>query len=604
MKNNFFRRDVFGKQLFLIFWTSCCFFNLDILPAQDTLSIDNTIAIRPNIVLILVDDAALMDFGCYGGEAATPNIDRLAKRGTMLTNYHTSPMCAPSRAMLLTGYDSHLTGVPNLPLFTSPEYATQPGYEGVLNDKVLTVGTRLKKNGYHTLVTGKWHLGHSEDNLPNNRGFDHSYILDASGADNYENRPYLPTQDSKVPWFKNGKKIDLPEDFYSSRNLVDEMIGFMKEIPEDGNPFFSLLSFQAIHIPVQVPKEFTEKYIDTYMVGWDVIRQQRYEKAKKLGIIPPDAALGDMLPVLKKWDSLTEEEKQYKAKAMAVNAGMLEAMDYHIGRYIQYLEENNQFDNTVFIITSDNGPEASASGDVRIMQYWLNWVGYHQDYERLGEKASFNYIGAEFASAAASPSSFFKFYGGEGGLRVPLIFSGPSIPVGQSIPAFSMVTDVTPTILSIAGIDEPMEAPAGPMTGKNLYPLLKGDTSIIYGADEPVGLEAAGRCVLYKGNMKLVKTGKPYGDYNWKLFDLAKDPGEINDLKEAQPKMFAEMVQHYTDYAEKFGVLAMPEDYEPFNEILGKVRMKWGKAALPWLVGLLVVIIGLIFWKRKCKTTL
>ena len=134
----------------------------------------------PNIVLILVDDAALMDFSCYGGEAATPNIDRLAKRGTMFTHYRTSPMCAPSRAMLMTGYDSHLTGVPNLPLFTAPDYATKPGYKGVLNNKVVTVATRLKRKGYRTYVSGKWHLGHSATNLPTKRGFDRSYILDLS----------------------------------------------------------------------------------------------------------------------------------------------------------------------------------------------------------------------------------------------------------------------------------------------------------------------------------------------------------------------------------------------------------------------------------------
>ncbi len=272
-----------------------------------------------------------------------------------------------------------------------------------------TVATLLKQKNYHTYVTGKWHLGHSESNLPSKRGFDRTYILDASGADNYEHRPYLPTQGAKPPWYKDGKLIDLPKDFYSSRNLVDEMIQFMKETPKDDDPFFAFLSFQAVHIPVQVPKKYTEKYIETYAKGWGAIKEQRYKKAKELGIIPPDAPLGDMLPILKKWDNLSEEDKKYKAKAMAVNAGMLEAMDFHIGRYLQYLEANDQLDNTVVIITSDNGPEASSAGDVPSMQVWLKWVGYHQDYDRLGEKGSFNYIGPEFASAAAGPSAYFKF---------------------------------------------------------------------------------------------------------------------------------------------------------------------------------------------------
>ncbi len=555
----------------------------------------------PNVVLILIDDAALMDIGCYGGEAATPNIDRLAKQGTMFTHYRTSPMCAPSRAMLLTGYDSHLTGIPNLPLFTPPSYAKKPGYEGVLNDKVETVATRLKRKGYRTYVSGKWHLGHEEANLPNNRGFDRSYILDASGADNYEQRPYLPTQTSKPPWYKDGEKIDLPKDFYSSKNLVDELISFSKEESNKEAPFFSFLSFQAIHIPVQVPKKYSEKYISTYQRGWDVIKRQRYEKAKQLGIIPNEAPLGDMLPVLKKWEVLNEEEQKYHAKAMAVNAGMLEAMDEHIGRYMQYLKQQGQFDNTVFIITSDNGPEASAAGDVPIMKAWLKMVGYHQDYERLGEKGSYNYIGPEFASAASGPSAFFKFYGGEGGLRVPLIFSGPTIPA-QSIPAFSMVMDVTPTILSIAGIDQPKTAPAGPMTGKNLYPMIQGDTNRVYGPNEPVGLEAAGRRVLYKGNFKLVKNGKSYGNYNWQLYNLAKDPGETNDLAASSPELLQEMINHYSDYAKQVGVVEMEDDYEPLLEIQSKLGRQMKEAALPWVGRFLALVLGFFvirWWRNK-----
>ena len=584
------------KLIFLLFVLGLS----SVLVAQE-IQLEDTASISPNIVLILVDDAALMDFGCYGGEAATPNIDRLAKRGTMFTHYRTSPMCAPSRAMLLTGYDSHLTGIPNLPLFTPPDYATKPGYEGVLNDKVETVGTRLKRKGYRTYVSGKWHLGHSENNLPNNRGFDRSYILDASGADNYENRPYLPTQESEPPWYKDGQKIDLPDDFYSSKNLVDELIGFHKDAQEQRTPFFAFLSFQAIHIPVQVPKEYTQKYIPTYEKGWDGIKRQRYEKAKQLGIIPADAPLGDMLSILRKWDKLSAEEQNYMTKAMAVNAGMLDAMDEHIGRYIQYLEQQGQFDNTVFIITSDNGPEASSAGDVRIMQAWIKMVGYHQDYERLGERGSYNYIGPEFASAAAGPSAYFKFYGGEGGLRVPLIFSGPTIPV-QSVHAFSIVTDVTPTILSLAGIEQPSEAPAGPMTGRSLFPLIQGDTNIIYGPDEPIGLEAAGRCVLYKGDMKLVKTGKTYGSYNWELYNLAQDPGETNDLAATSPKVLQEMIDHYSDYTEQFGVLAMGDDYVPLLEIQNKLVGQIREATMPWVFRFLALLLGFFvykWWRKK-----
>tara|TARA_Y100000385_G_C13102508_1_gene645441 strand:- start:1206 stop:2963 length:1758 start_codon:yes stop_codon:yes gene_type:complete len=552
----------------------------------------------PNFVLILVDDAALQDFGCYGGEASTPHIDALAGRGIMFTNHHASPMCAPSRAMLLTGHDSHQTGVPNLPIFTPPQIAAYEGYEGILNNKVFTIATRLKNHGYHTYTSGKWHLGHTQNTLPTKRGFDRSYILDASGADNYEQRPYLPTQEAKPPWYKDGKTVDLPEDFYSSRNLVDEMIQFMKETPKDDKPFFSYLAFQAIHIPVQAPREITKKYISTYEKGWAAIKKRRYENAKKIGIISPSAPLGEMLPTLENWEDLTEEDKKYKAKAMAVNAAMLESMDTHIGRYITYLKSVGKYQNTMFVITSDNGPEASAVGDVAAMKIWLKTQGYHQDYERLGEQGSFNYIGPEFASAAAGPSSYFKFYAGEGGLRVPLIFSGPQIPKGDTLHSFTWITDITPTILSLAGIDIPKIAPVGPMTGKNLTPLLRKEVQQVYETDDIIGMEAAGQCALYKGDLKLVRNGKPYGDGIWRMYNLNNDPGETIDLKESEPSIFASMIKHYDDYTTENNVVEMGINYQPLLEIQNKYRAMLGKTIRPWFLLIFGLIFGFLFWKK------
>jgi len=580
-----------------IYFVCCLLFCGNSLFSQAQFDKD-TIHSKPNIVLILVDDAALMDFGVYGGEAYTPHIDQLANNGTIFTHYRSSLMCAPARSMLLTGYDSHLTGVPNLPLFTPPEYASKPGYEGILNNDVMTVATRLKRQGYQTYITGKWHLGHTNETLPTRRGFDRSYILDSSGADNYEHRPYLPSQ-SEVPWYKDGEPIDLPEDFYSSRNLVDEMIQIMDEETEVDNPFFAFISFQAIHIPVQAPKEFTEKYIDVYAKGWDVIKQKRFETAKQLGFIPEDASLAKMLDVLRKWDDLDDETKYFYAKAMAVNAGMLEAMDLHIGRYISYLKKQGKFDNTVFIITSDNGPEASSAGDIKSMQYWLKYVDYNRNVETLGEKGSFNYIGPEFASAAAGPSAFFKFYAGEGGLRVPLIFSGKGIPSHESKSAFARVTDITPTILTLAGVDKPTLAPAGPMTGRSLTPVLDGSQDFVYDEHEPLGIEAAGHAALYKGNYKLVRNGLSYGDSKWKLYDISIDPGETTDLSITKPDLFAEMNQHYTDYINEVGVLTMPEAYEPLLEIQKKMVAKIKQAAMPWIIGLLLLILDIFLWRQR-----
>lgn len=563
--------------------------------AQDVVKKDSTNQ-RPNIVLILADDTALMDFGAYGGEASTPNIDRLAKRGMMFTNYHASPMCAPSRAMLITGSDSHLTGVPNLPIFLPPEYISQPGYEGVLNNKVQTIATRLKNNGYRTYMTGKWHLGHTETTLPSKRGFDRTFILDASGADNWEHKPYLATQDAKPPWFQDGELVDLPDDFYSSKTYVDKMISFMKEEEEKEDPFFAFIAFQAIHIPVQAPKEFVEKYQGVYDEGWEKMKQRRFEKAKELEIIPADAKLGEILPKFEKWENISAEEKKIASNDMAVNAAMLEAMDFHIGRYIKYLEENGLMENTVFIVTSDNGPEASDPSMVIGSDQWMWYNENHRDQNRLGEKGYYGFIGPQFASAAAGPNAFFKFYAGEGGLRVPLIFSGKNIPPGKS-KAFSFITDMAPTILDIAGIDYDEQSSINPMTGHSLFPIIQKDTNQVYAQDEPIGMEAAGQAAIFRGDFKLVRNGKPYGDGIWRMYNLKNDPGETKDLATSNAKLFEDLKIDYKNYTTKYGVLEMPEDYETVEEITNKVK----RALAPWLIGFVVLMASLFILFRRMR---
>ncbi|MFT4565455.1 MAG: arylsulfatase A-like enzyme [Saprospiraceae bacterium] len=551
---------------------------------------------KPNFVLILVDDAALQDFGVYGGEAYTPNIDQLAHQGTMFTNYHSSLMCAPARAMLLTGCDSHLAGVPNLPVFLAPEHAAHPDYDGILNTRVETVSSRLKSNGYNTYIAGKWHLGNTSYTLPTRRGFDRSFILGASGGDNYDIKGYLPFK-GNAPWFADGEALEeLPDDFYSSEYLVDKMMEFMDEEPNKDQPFFSYLPFQAVHIPVQAPAEFVKKYKGIYKDGWDKLKQQRFEKAKQLGLVQKDATMEALRPELRDWKELSKEEQQIAANDMAVNAAMLEAMDYHIGRYITYLKSKGLYDNTVFIITSDNGPEGSVVKD-NPAEMWMKWVGYHRDQTRLGGPGYYGFIGPEMASAAAGPSSFFKFYAGEGGLRVPLIIAGKDIPKAQKRSAFSFVTDVAPTILALAGIQE--KASLVPMTGKSLLPAIQNDSVLVYQDDEPIGVEAAGHSALFKGGFKLTRNARPLGDFKWRLYNLKNDPGETDDIAQSHPQLFAELIRDYADYSETMGVLEMGTEYEAQAELSNKIRAIISGAIRPWLIGFIISIIGIFLWRRK-----
>ena len=245
---------------------------------------------RPNIVFLLADDLGYTDIAPYGSEVKTPALSKLAEAGIRFTNYHTAANCAPSRAMLLTGVSNHLAGVPNIPEMLAPEQMVHENYQGVLGDNVVTIATLLEGSGYHTYMAGKWHLGAEPGKLPSQRGFERTVALMDSGADNWEQRPYLPIYD-EANWFADGKRFELPDDFYSSRFLIDKTIEFIDNNLDDGKPFFAYVPFQAVHIPVQAPQEYIDRYMGVYDEGWDQLRQTRHDRAVELGILPEAVAM-------------------------------------------------------------------------------------------------------------------------------------------------------------------------------------------------------------------------------------------------------------------------------------------------------------------------
>ncbi len=551
-------------------------------------------AARPNFVLILLDDAALMDLGAFGGEARTPNIDALAASGAMLTNYHTSPLCSPSRAMLLTGIDNHRTGVSTIEEVLPPELAGKPGYSLRLEPGVITVASRLKQIGYRTSMAGKWHLGHGKGDLPSDHGFDRSLALDASGADNWEQKPYMPYY-QHAPWFEDGKPTTLPEDFYSSELLVDRAIDYIGKADPAGAPFFAYVAFQAVHIPVQAPREFSDRYRGRFDGGWDKLREDRWERAKSLGLIPADAPLAPMHEGARRWDSLSADEKRIFARSMEVYAGMLEATDHHIGRLVAHLKSTGQFENTVFIVTSDNGPEPSDPVHAPGMNFWMMTHGYDWRLDNLGEKGSLAYIGPEWAAAAASPGKVFKFYTSQGGLHVPFVISGPGISGGQKLGAMAFVTDVTPTILSLADADDQQPKGEVQITGRTLLPVLKGAAKDVRGPDEAVGTEVSGNAALYRGTYKIVRYAPPYGDNAWHLYDLSTDPGETRDLSAEKPDLLKSMLADYATYEKQMGVLPLPPGYDVQQQVATNA-IKKQIAAYWWvLVIAAMLLLGMIF---------
>lgn len=550
----------------------------------------------PNIVVILVDDAGLMDFGGYGGEARTPSINRIADQGVRFSNYRTSPLCAPSRAMLLTGLDNHLTGVATIPEMLMSHQADSPGYAMRFAPGVETVATRLKRAGYRTYMTGKWHLGSGPGDLPADHGFDRSFILDASGADNWEQKSYMPYYD-EAPWFEDRSPATLPADFYSSEFLIDRMIQYLSDGSTPHQPFFAYIAFQAVHIPVQAPREFTDRYDGVYDDGWDAIRTARWQRARALGLIPETAALGNKHPSLRDWSSLDASEKALYSRSMAVNAGMLEAMDYHFGRLVSHLEATGELENTLFVITSDNGPEFNDPVNTSGMGFWMWRNGYHHDVSRLGEPGSMGFIGPEWASAAASPGALFKFYASEGGLRVPLIISGPGVGALGLVDARSFVTDITPTLLDFA---ETGESERMALTGRSLRDVLDSTSTAVYEKAEAVGMEVSGNSALFQDGFKLVRNMPPHGDGQWRLFYLEEDPGEIRDLSEVLPERFATLRQAYDDYEQRVGVVPVPDDFHALETLRANTIARMLPGLLPWLVGILILIVGAaVFLHRR-----
>jgi arylsulfatase/uncharacterized sulfatase len=556
----------------------------------------HVLAARPNIVLVLADDLGFSDTAPYGSEISTPTLSALARNGISFSNYHTAASCAPTRGMLLTGVDSHRNGVPNIPETISPQQAEHDNYQGTLSHNVVTVASLLQDAGYHTYMAGKWHLGQTPDTLPYRRGFERTVAMADSGADNWEQKPYIPIY-ARANWYADGERTTLPADFYSSRFLVDKTIEFIDSNIGDARPFFAYLPFQAVHIPVQAPREFTEKYLGVYDAGWDVLREQRQVRAMELGIIPANTGMVRM-STTGDWDSYSPEEQRYQAKRMAVYAGMVDAMDHHLGRLVQHLRDIGEYDNTIFIFSSDNGAEASGGDNVRspLMRLSLYTNDYTNDYDTLGEKGSFSSIGPSFASAAVGPLAYYKFYVGEGGMRVPLIISGEAVPhKDQWTNAFAWVMDITPTILDLAGVDPPGSHYGGrrvePIKGRSLLPLARGEVDRVYAETESVGFELIGNAALFQGDYKIVRNRPPVGDDRWYLYDIVKDPGETRDLSSAMPERLQQMLAEYDDYVAKNGVLEVPADYnQTFQGISNAIRERFTPQILLILFAFLTLL--------------
>jgi arylsulfatase A-like enzyme len=535
----------------------------DILSSSPTLvHKQNIVPHRPNFLIILADDLGYSDISSFGSEIHTPGIDSLAQGGVKFSNFHVAATCSPTRSMLLTGVDNHFNGLGNMRIIMDDNQFGQPGYEGELNDRVETVSSILQRNGYSTYMSGKWHLGMQPKDLPVNRGFDQSISLMETGADNWEKKPYLP-HNKNVHYFDNDKEIDLPEDFYSSDFYTDNLMAYLKQ-HDHKTPFFAYLAFTAVHYPHQAPKALTQKYLANYQDGWDVIKSKRYARLVQLGLMPPGLeAL--QLPTVEEWEALSKEDQAYRTKQMAVYAAMVKRMDFNIERLLSHLKQAGLFDNTVIMFMSDNGADNN-----EIDKIFPDYIqkNFTTNIETLGEKGSYANYGPSWANVSMTPLSWYKGSASEGGMRSPLIIHYPKmLQQGVVKHSFSYVTDIVPTILDLAGLTTAVDKNKAPIMGRSQVGVLTGKNDTVYTDQEVVGYELAGSAALFKGDYKLVRNFPPFGDKQWRLFNIKIDPVERYDLATLQPKRFQQMILDYQVYQRNVKMVEVTEDYDVIKQL-------------------------------------
>jgi arylsulfatase len=508
---------------------------------------------RPNIMLLVFDDVGFADMAPFGGDVETPTLDSLVKSGVKITDFHTTATCAPSRSMLLTGLDNHMVGLGTMAETLLSGQKDKPGYEGYLNERVATVAELLRDHGYHTYMTGKWHLGGGQHE-PSRRGFEETFILVQGMGRHFDDTP--PSQGSKAVYLRNGQQVPYPAGQYAAEHDTTQMIQFIDAHKADGKPFFGYLALRAAHDPLQAPADWIAKFKGRYDAGYEVLRAERVARMKQRGLIPEDTKMARWEEAVKQWNTLSPEEQVRESRAMEIYAAMIAHGDFQLSRVLNHLREIGAYDNTVFIFLTDNGPNAET-----IAFYGRAWINSHYDNSlaNLGNANSFVMMGPGWAQASAGPFRLFKGFVSEGGTRVPLIISGPGVKrVGETKNVFTHAIDITPTILELAGVKQPATYNGQailPIQGTSLVPFLSGKQDVVHPPTEAVGWGLWKRGALRMGDWKILYVESPFGSDDWELYNLKTDPAESRDLGPTEPAQMRKMLDAWDEYVQKNGVV-------------------------------------------------
>jgi arylsulfatase A-like enzyme len=537
---------------------------------------------RPNIVIILGDDMGFADMGAFGSEIKTPNLDSLASAGVRFANFYTHASCSPTRSMLLTGVDTHLNGLGNMDEWTAPNQWGVDGYEGYLNNRVVTLPQLLKEAGYHTYMVGKWHMGKQPDQIPAARGFERDFSL-LDGAASYWDMTNFTAAAPRTVFTEDGRYLTrLPDDYYATKTYTDKLIGFIDANRGDGKPFFAYVSHQAPHDPFHLPSEWRSRHVGEYDKGWDAVRQERLKRQIELGIMPAGTQLSERMWFIPDPIVLAPATRAILGKKMELYAGMVENLDFHVGRLIDHLKKIGEYENTIFIVFGDNGAEGTdlfkmIAGNPGTRDYLFAAINWSQTHPNAwGDPGSYVGYGPMWAQVSMTPFSQYKGWLAEGGIRNALIVSGPAVkrPKGSINHGLMHVADLMPTLLDMAGASYPKtreghEVPA--LFGKSWDAVLAGQAESPRTEQDYLAWEIFGNRAVRQGNWKLRWEYKPLGKGDWELFNLAADPAERKDLAAERPDKVRELVARWDSYVRANNVvLPSRSPYETLDDQLPK----------------------------------
>jgi arylsulfatase A-like enzyme len=509
---------------------------------------------RPNFLFIVADDLGYADLGVYGGGIRTPNIDALAVDGVLFTQFHASPLCSTTRAMLLTGNNNHVAGLGRQGSFPGPVIPGLAGYENVLSDRVALLPQLLREVGYRTYLAGKWHLGESIEHSPWAAGFDRSFAMKFGAGNHFDD---TGIRESGPKYFEDDTEVGWPAGEYSTELYTDKLIEFLEADKGTDAPFFMIAAYTSPHWPLQVPDEDLHLYDGRYDMGYDRLREMRFESLKEAGIIPAHSRLPPRNPAIPFFDELSEEVQRRESRKMELYASMVDNLDRHVGRLLDYLRDNDLYDDTLIVFMSDNG---AAGEDFYYSGPFVDYVQAHYDdsYERMGMRGNFVAYGPQWAEAGSAPYRLYKGFPSEGGMVAPMIVTGNGVRrSNEKADIYMTVMDFAPTLLELAGADYPGDK--APLLGESAWGFLSGREDAVHDDDYVTVLAYQQRAYIRQGSWKLMTLEQPFDERDFALYNLRDDPGESIDLSLSNPHKRQALLERWRVERRKLNI-TLPED--------------------------------------------